>query len=368
VKVLHQRSVSLVKSLTDFSPEEWQALRQHRHWPRFLLFPVLAVLSYAALLVHGASGSWWVQGLWVLLTSYFWFCIGGTFHEMAHQTLGQNRLASIRAGRIIGTFLVIPYTVYRETHIRHHAYLNTPQDWELWPYSDPGSSLWFRRLFVWFDVILAVVAGPVIYGRIQFARHSPLSPRIRRTIFREYMASVTFWGTVAVSVAWLSVSGTIELKNFNPVLILPLLIASSFNTIRKCTEHLGMADYDPLLGTRTVAGDNLVTRLCSYFNFEIFVHGPHHRYPRSPHYRLLAKLQEFQRERPKIAVPVFTSYRAAFFDALPWLFRNPGVGVNAGAPAEFGHRQGIDRFVSDVESEILYHAAPPQTTGDRKAA
>ena len=44
---------------------------------------------------------------------------------------------SIWTGRLLGTMMFTPYTAYREVHIRHHAYLNTPRDWELWPYSDP---------------------------------------------------------------------------------------------------------------------------------------------------------------------------------------------------------------------------------------
>jgi fatty acid desaturase len=356
-----------MKSLTQFTPDEWQDLRQGRLWPRFLLFPVTALLSYAAPPFHGSGSAWWVQGLWLLAASYCWFCIGGTFHEMAHQTLGQNRRASIWAGRIIGTFIVIPYTAYRETHIRHHAYLNTPVDWELWPYSDPGSSVWFRRLFVWFDVLLAVIAGPVIYGRIYFVRNSPLSTRVRSRIFREYMASLAFWGAVAGAIVWLSVRGTINAAQL-PLWFAPLVIASTFNTLRKLTEHLGMASYDPILGTRTVVGDNLPTRLCSYFNFEIFVHGPHHRYPRSPHSRLVARLDDFRRERPGVAVPLFGSYRAALFQALPWLVRNPGVGVNVGGSADFRHREGIDSFVSDVESEVLCAPVPAPLSRDRKAA
>jgi fatty acid desaturase len=354
--------------MTDFHRDEWQALEQRRLWPRFLLFPVLALLAYVGILIYGPGGPWWVNALWVLGTAYCWFCLGGSFHEMAHQTLGQRPRLSVWTGRIIGTFMVIPYSVYRETHIRHHAYLNSPRDWELWPYSDPGASLWFRRLFVWFDVLLGVASAPVIYGRIAFSRNSPLNARTRRRIYREYAASAAFWGSIWAMVIWLSWRGTIDPARTIPLWALPLWLAPVFGTLRKLTEHLGMSSYDPILGTRTVVGKNLVTRLCSYFNFELFVHGPHHRYPRTPHGRLVARLDEFRRERPENAVPLFGTYRAAFFDALPWLFRNPGVGVNVGGGGDYGHLPGIDSFVSDVKSEILHTDSMAGPAEDRKAA
>jgi fatty acid desaturase len=169
-------------------------------------------------------------------------------------------------------------------------------------------------------------------------------------------------------VIWLSWRGTIDPARTIPLWALPLWLAPVFGTLRKLTEHLGMSSYDPILGTRTVVGKNLVTRLCSYFNFELFVHGPHHRYPRTPHGRLVARLDEFRRERPENAVPLFGTYRAAFFDALPWLFRNPGVGVNVGGGGDYGHLPGIDSFVSDVKSEILHTDSMAGPAEDRKAA
>jgi len=355
-------------SMTEFQKEEWQALEQGRLWPRFLLFPVMALLAYVGIVIHGTDGAWWVKALWVVATGYCWFCLGGSFHEMAHQTLGQHPRISVWGGRIIGTFMIIPYTVYRETHIRHHAYLNSPRDWELWPYSDPGASLWFRRLFVWFDVLLGVASAPIIYGRIGFSRNSPLNARTRRRAYREYAACAAFWGSMVALLVWLSWRGTIDPVKCIPLWVLPLLVAPAFNTLRKLTEHPGMASYDPILGTRTVIGKNLVTRLCSYFNFEIFVHGPHHRYPRTPHGRLVARLDEFRRERPEVVVPLFSSYRTAFLDALPWLLLNPGVGVNVGGGGDYGHITGVDNFVSDVGSEILRTDVPAESVADRQAA
>ena len=47
------------------------------------------------------------------------------------------------------------------------------------------------------------------------------------------------------------------------------MIAGVLQTMRKLTEHLGMASYDPPLGTRAVIGQNWLTRLGSFMNFDI---------------------------------------------------------------------------------------------------
>ncbi len=104
---------------------------------------------------------------------------------------------SILVGRILGTLIFTPYSVYRESHIRHHAYLNKPSELELGPYSDPNTSVSFRRTFVWFDLLLGFLAGPFVYGRTFFHRNSPIkNPAIRKAVYWEYAAIVMFGGTV----------------------------------------------------------------------------------------------------------------------------------------------------------------------------
>ena len=336
-------------SHTEFTSEELHALDEASSWPRFLLFPGLAVSGYVCFVCRLGGDSLAVQTAWILFVGYCCFCVGGVLHETVHQTLGSRRWANLWGGRLVGTLLFIPYSVYRETHIRHHAYMNTPEDWELWPYACPHASLGFRRAFAWFDIFGAALSAPIIYGRIYFSRNSPLSRQARATITREYVALAAFWGVAAMIVMGLAMLNGVQLRRFDPVWLLPLPVAGAFNTLRKFTEHLGMASYDPILGTRTVIGSNWITRWCSYFNFELFVHGPHHRFPRAPHNQLSARLNEYQRQRPDIVVPLFSTYFAALFDMLPCLLRNPGIGVNVGGEVRYRHKRGVENFASEVD-------------------
>lgn len=307
-----------------------------------VLLPFLGVFGLA---FGWPSSHWAVRIAWVLWTSYFLFCWTSVFHEVAHQTLPRPKWFNILMGRIIGTVLLTPYNVYRESHIRHHAYLNRPNDWELWPYSDPHCSLGFRRMFVWLDLVFGALTSPYIYGRIFFHQESPIQkPEIRRAILWEYVAIGVFWGAILTWVGW---NG--YWFEFLLAWVIPHWIAGLIQSGRKMTEHLGMSSFDPLRGTRTVLSRNPITRLASFLNFDIFVHGPHHRYPRISHEQLRGKMGEHLQNEPDIEFPVYQSYLAATRAMLPCLFLKPGVGLNAGATAANRVTQeDVSEFLEDV--------------------
>jgi fatty acid desaturase len=299
-------------------------------WFRFLLFPTLAVAAYPLFLLGVGGDHWLVQTGWIVFLSYCWFCVAGSFHEAAHQTLFRSPSLNVWCGRVWGTLIGIPYTVYRETHRRHHAYLNTPGDYELWPYSDPTTSIWFRRAFVWIDLFFGVFTAPYIYGRIYFKRDARLSQSVRRTIFFEYVGVWVCWAAIAVGVYFLLLWENGVFKPLRLYFLLPWFISPMLNTGRKFVEHLGLESTDPVLGTRTVYGPNPVSRCLSYFNFDIAIHGPHHRYPRAKHDELSTRLQACREAHPDQTIPVFNTYLSALIDLIPCLWRRPSTGTGAG--------------------------------------
>lgn len=290
-----------------------------------MLLPFFGVVALAN---SYPSDHWAVRTALIGTTGYFLFTLTSLFHEAAHQTLPLlSKGMNMFVGRYIGTVLLVPYTVYRESHIRHHAYLNRPNDWELWPYSDPNTSLAFRRVFVWFDLLLGFLAAPYTYGRIYFHKNSPIKQAsVRRTILVEYLAMLAFWSVVltlvAINNAWML---------FVISWVLPHWLAGILQNGRKMTEHLGMASFDPLQGTRTVMSRNWWTRICSWLNYDIFVHGPHHRYPRLTHDKLKGRMRDHLEGHPERAFPLYTSYASAFVAMFPSMVLRPGVGLNAGA-------------------------------------
>lgn len=317
--------------------------------PRFIFGPV-ALLAILALAFPWPSGHWAVKLGWTMIASYGLFCWTSCFHEAVHQTLCGSKTFSIYLGKFLGTMMFVPYHSYRESHIRHHAYLNKSTDWELWPYSDPQAALWFRRLYCWLEIPCGVFTSPYVYSRIYFHKDSPIQdPMIRLEIRNEYIVIVLVWsailGTVTYTQTW---------PIFIAAWVVPHLIAGVYQTFRKFTEHLGMQSYDPLLGTRTVIGNGWITKAATYLNFDIFVHGPHHRHPRYRHDALCDRMEEYQQENPELKYPVFPTYWHAILDVLPVLVFNPGVGMNAGAAAPAGEiSHDVSDFAADITSEIL---------------
>jgi len=295
-------------------------------WPRFTLFPTLAVVLYPPFVMGWGGDGWLVQSAWVVFLTYCYFCVGGAFHEAAHHTLFKRQSWNVWYGRMVGSLVFIPYTVYKESHRRHHAYLNTPADYELWPYCDPECSLAFRRFFVWVDIIGGVITNPYIYGRIYLDRDSGLSDKVRRTIFWEYVGAAVFWVTLVTGVIVYANQTGFQWSEFRFVWLLPLLLSPCVNTVRKFVEHLGMTSRDPILGTRTVVPGNSLSRLFCYFNFDIGIHGPHHRYPKAHHYELEPKIRSYIQEHPEAPVPQFSSYLSATWDTLPYLWTRPATG------------------------------------------
>lgn len=336
-------------TVTKFTVEESQAIVDKRVFWRLLFLPAMFA-GFSALFFGWPSDHPAVVGtLWVI-TAYMMFCGTSCLHEAVHQTLWPNKQASIVMGRFIGTFVLVPYTVYRETHIYHHAYLNRPEDWELWPYSDPNCSLGFRRLFVWFDLLMGWLATPLIFSRIYFSKRSPLrKPSIRRVIRNEYLLIVLYWTLLIGIVVALGYG-----RQFAWAVLPPWILAGVFQSVRKMTEHLGMSSYHPLLGTRTVIPNSWLLRLSSYLNFDIFVHGLHHRHPKMAHDQMRQKFIEYQQDNPHADYPAYHSYWRASLAMLPYLFRNPGSGVNAGGAPPGRSLDDRDlNFYSDVVEEVL---------------
>ena len=335
-------------STTAFTVDEQESIEQKGFVLRMVCLPAAAVGLYF-LAVPWPADTWVDRIFWTSFTAYFLFCWTSCFHETAHQTLTRWRWMDISLGRVLGTLMLVPYTVYREAHIRHHAYVNRPYDWELWPYSNPGCSKGFRRGFVVFDIVFGFLASPFIYSRIFFHRDSPLKSRaIRRTVWLEYAAIVLFWGLIFAKLTY-----THTWMGYVTVWLVPHMIAGVMQTMRKLTEHLGMASYDPMLGTRTVIGNNWITRFGSFVNFDIFIHGPHHRHPRLAQNHLEEKMNEYLSKNPGTNYPVYTSYLQATAAMLPYLWRNPGIGMNVGAgPPRQTRLAEAPNFPADVTQGV----------------
>lgn len=258
----------------------------------------------------------------ILCVAYFHHTWMTIFHEDAHYSLyPTQRWHNTFNGIIVGTFLMVPFSIYRQVHIRHHNRMNSPEDWELWPYVDPARSLTFRRIFLLFDILFGQWVGVYIYNRIFWVKHTPLrDPKVRRQIWVEYAIMAAFWGGL-LAVVWYCAAWILFLK----VYVIPAWVAGTFQTFRKLTEHLGLPMSDAMHGARTVVTDDPIGDAVSYTSFHISSHGVHHQFPQMPHQNLKKAMSLMERTDD---MPIFRSHVQAMRDMARHLW-HPGIGVNA---------------------------------------
>lgn len=301
-------------------------LSESQLWPRFLIFPIVALLGHLAMMYWWSDLSLSVKIASIFLLTFSWYCISGCMHEMGHMTLLKNNANSLILGRLIGMILVIPFTCFRATHLTHHAKMCTSEDFELWPYCKPKYSVTFLRMFCVFDLLLGTLSAPIIYSRIFWKSKSPLTQLESAGVKFEYMLSVLFWGAITSIVLYVTMTDKVSSGRLSLWWFAPLAFAATLNTLRKLIEHVGLSSFDPMFGTRTIQPTNPISRLISFGNFDLNLHGPHHRHGMAKHSELSVKLAETLENQPDVRKLVFHSYSGAALHTLKCVFISPRVG------------------------------------------
>src|SRR2546422_11294477 len=91
------------------------------------------------------SGWLWLALLLVLVAAHLMHGLLIGFHEASHGLLRKSRRLNEFDGVLIGTFSLLPFSLYRAVHQTHHAHLGTERDEELWPFVIPKTPRWARR-------------------------------------------------------------------------------------------------------------------------------------------------------------------------------------------------------------------------------
>ncbi len=301
----HKRAVATTR-------QEIAELHAFKHWPARKLWPL--IIATVALTVAAAKlpPEYWPLYLviWPALgTLLFLFVIA--FHDASHDRLhpvhGMNELF----GHVVGTLSLVPLDVYRHAHARHHAYLSTQQDPELWPFNVPGTPRVLRVLAAACEIVLGILYSPFLF--LRSVLQGDLVPGERKLIVRGYVLCAVVWGTIFALTykygAWWLLAAT---------LIIPMAISGMLQTLNKYTQHLGLHGHTVLGLTRTVVDEHEAAEVVSSAMFYNDYHGTHHRYAKIPYYNLpaatpytLAGANEF--------CPVYPNLAYAFFAMLPYL-------------------------------------------------
>lgn len=223
-------------------------------------------------------------------------------HECLHEHAFRSRALNRLCGVIAGVFMCISFWHYKHDHLRHHAFLGTPQNREFFNYR-------FRDLDRWYGLGFLVAAlHPGRYATT--ARDALLSllgrsipgvsrPLDRRRIHSEYrLLAVLLAGTVAYTVM------TGDLFFVFAWWLPAILVAEPALFLIELPEHFGLntqSDPNVLTNTRTITG---ASRFAKWYTNHNDVHTAHHYHQGVP----MAQVANLHTLIADKVVPVETSF------------------------------------------------------------
>jgi fatty acid desaturase len=243
------------------------------------------------------------------------------FHEASHGLLRKSRRLNEFDGVLIGIFSFLPFNLYRVVHQRHHMYLATEKDTELWPFVLPSAPRWARLLSAFLELTVGLFYSPLIFLRVFLEPNSPVrSKKVRRRIWSELALSCVFWMAILAAVAFWGVW-----KYFVWLYLLPAMIAANLQTWRKYVEHLGLTGTTVNSSTRSIVPKSWLGRVFAYTLLHEPYHGVHHENAGLPH-RVLPQFTSILEPKEPDDLAPFISYRQALPDLIRTL-GNPRVGA-----------------------------------------
>ena len=200
--------------------------------------------------------------------------------ELQHQALHYNGFKSkkwnVLFGVIVGIPMLVSFSGYQDSHLKHHRLLGTSENKEFFDYGDQygfnsfhGIWSWFLRLFMlkhygnFFKIAIQTVWGLLIRKD---------NEGVAKAICREHLWMLAF--IVALSV----VSIALHTWIIAWVWLAPLvLVAAPAHALIEMPEHYrcDLTSTNPLLNTRTIVSNAFMTWLTNGNNY----HVEHHMMP-----------------------------------------------------------------------------------------
>lgn len=293
------------------------------HWISRSAFQILVFIMLFALgalfmaLYHGVT---WLVVVLTIVSSHFMHGVLIGFHEASHGLLRKNRRFNEFDGVFIGILSLTSFSLYRAAHQTHHMHLATIRDEELWPFVDPASPRWFRRLAAFLELTFGLFFTPFLFLRTFFRANSPIrSKKVRRRIWSELILIAAFWTVVVSLVAWFGVW-----KYFLCLYLVPAMLAANMQSWRKYIEHVGLRGTSATGATRSIVSEGLAGRLMAFSLLHEPFHGLHHRHMGLHHSELPLRAAELAPKAPEETAP-YPTYRSAVVDLLRDL-ADPRVG------------------------------------------
>lgn len=285
-------------------PKDYFQKKPSRFITKLVASFVLIAASWTmiALAIH-----WTLTALAVFVAGAMFAHLVELQHECLHEHAFRSRWANRVAGFFSGMFMLSSFWHYKHDHLRHHAFLGTPQNQEFFNYR-------FRHLDSPLGFLIAIfhpgrywdVARDMV--RAWLWRPMPTVPRDRdrRKIQTEYrLLSILVLAAVAGSFAF---DSTFLIFAW---LIPALLVAEPAHFLIEMPEHFGLntqTDPDVLSNTRTINASKFAQWYTNFNN----LHTAHHYHQGVPMAQAVA-LHLTIKDR---IVPVEPSYVSFYWKVL----------------------------------------------------
>lgn len=293
------------------------------HWISRSAFQILVFIMagvHACLFAALYFENWWLAVPLMLLAGHLMHGVLIGFHEASHGLLRKNRTFNEFDGVLIGMLSLISFTLYRVAHQKHHMYLATEKDIELWPFNDTSQPRWFRRVAAFLELTFGLFFSPYLFYRCFFGKNTTIrSPKVRKRIWKEIIGTLVFWTVILAGVGLFGLW-----KYFLCMYLFPAMLAANLQNWRKYVEHVGMRGTSATGATRSIVSEGLAGRLLAFSLLHEPFHGLHHRHAGWHHYELPAHAGELAPRTPEETEP-YPNYRSAVMDLLRDL-ADPKVG------------------------------------------
>ena len=275
----HQRTRRLVSAGVEAEVAELRRLSATKRFAELAFFPLLWLaggsLALYALRLHGPPRYVaYAAGFTISAVALNAFVL--LLHEGMHATLFAGRRANRWVSVALGGCVLISFTAYQVLHLRHHTYLGDERD------PDDYNNYSRSPRVVWMLHYVRLAAGAFLYVLlIPFLARRYGTAMERRRVFEEYCVLACAW-----SLAFALVPTPVLVHTW----LLPLVLVGYMTNIRGFTQH-GLTDaHDPLLASRSMHPNPVVSFLLLNEN----LHLEHHLFPEIPSYSLgrLRKLIE----------------------------------------------------------------------------
>lgn len=261
---------------------------------------ISAFLALAVLL-----GSGWVSVVAMMLLGFMYAHAIELQHECIHNTAYRSRRWNRVAGVLLGLPMLVSFSDFQTSHLRHHRLLGTSKDKEF--FGDGPESLTSVRKLILHMFMLRYYRGlarHIFKALVETMNRNGASQRMVRQVRFEYaLMGVSLFAVALITVYF-------QTAAFLKLWLIPLLAAIPVHSLIEMPEHFGCDSQttDVLKNTRSIKASKVAIWFTNGNNF----HVEHHWLPSVP-VNNLEKVHRLLEGRIKHYEPSYWSfYRKVF--------------------------------------------------------